>query len=353
MSSSDTSGEFTPENQSTLLSIASASIDYGLSERSALPVIPLDYPELLRQPRASFVTLRIGGRLRGCMGSLEATEPLVVNVAKNAYSAAFRDPRFAPLVREEFPQIGIHLSLLSRPEPLEFETEEQLLAQIRPGVHGVTLIEGNRRATLLPAVWESVREPGEFLTHLKRKAGLPVDYWSKTILRRTLYRRVDRRGRIGLRPFLDQDVHALLVRQNDVGQTVAIHVGDVELRADPRVASFDDLVANELRRAPLAAFDLVPDHDHGLMAARIVAVVREVALAGDDVALTVAVDVDVVHRMRLRERLIDHMLLERLACSCLLLVEFGVAGEPPSGKSKNENLEDLAGLGEGDRSPPP
>ena len=56
-----------------------------------------------------------------------------------------------------------------------------MLAQIRPGVHGVTLIEGNRRATLLPAVWESVREPGEFLTHLKRKAGLPVDYWSKTI----------------------------------------------------------------------------------------------------------------------------------------------------------------------------
>jgi uncharacterized protein len=181
MWSSEASGEFTPENQSTLLSIASASINYGLSERSALPVIPQDYPELLQQPRASFVTLRIGGRLRGCMGSLEATEPLVVNVAKNAYSAAFRDPRFAPLARDEFPQIGIHLSVLSRPEPLEFETEEQLLAQVRPGVHGVTLIEGNRRATLLPAVWDSVSEPGEFLTHLKRKAGLPVDYWSKTI----------------------------------------------------------------------------------------------------------------------------------------------------------------------------
>jgi uncharacterized protein len=181
MSSNEPGSEFTFENQSTLLSIASASIDHGLSERTALPVIPQDYPELLRQPRASFVTLRIGGRLRGCMGSLEATEPLVVNVAKNAYSAAFRDPRFAPLGRDEFPRIGIHLSLLGRPEPLEFESEEQLLEQIRPGIHGVTLIEANRRATLLPAVWESVREPREFLAHLKRKAGLPVDYWSKTI----------------------------------------------------------------------------------------------------------------------------------------------------------------------------
>ncbi len=181
MSSNDASSEFTLENQSTLLSIAAASIDHGLSEQKALPVIPQDYPEPLQQPRASFVTLRIGGRLRGCMGSLEATEPLVVNVAKNAYSAAFRDPRFAPLEREEFSQIGIHLSLLSRPEPLEFETEEQLLDQIRPGIHGVTLIEGNRRATLLPSVWDSVREPRKFLAHLKRKAGLPVDYWSKTI----------------------------------------------------------------------------------------------------------------------------------------------------------------------------
>lgn len=180
MLSNDASREFTLENQSTLLTIASASIDHGLSERTALAVIPQDYPVLLQQPRASFVTLRIGGKLRGCMGSLEATEPLVVNVAKNAYSAAFRDPRFAPLAREEFPQIEIHLSLLGRPEPIEFDSEAQLLAQIRPG-HGVTLIEGKRRATLLPAVWESVHEPGEFLAHLKRKAGLPVDYWSNTL----------------------------------------------------------------------------------------------------------------------------------------------------------------------------
>ena len=161
--------------------MAAAAIDRGLSEQGALPVVAQDYPELLRQPRASFVTLRIGGRLRGCMGSLLATEPLVVNVARNAYTAAFRDPRFTPLVREEFPQLAIHLSLLSPPEPLACESEAHLLSLIRPGIDGLTLIEDSRRATLLPAVWESLSDPRDFLIQLKRKAGLAPDYWSQTL----------------------------------------------------------------------------------------------------------------------------------------------------------------------------
>jgi AmmeMemoRadiSam system protein A len=181
MSSNEPTAEFISVYHQTLLNLAAASIDHGLSERGALPVVPQDYPELLRQPRASFVTLRIGPRLRGCMGSLEATEPLVINVARNAFSAAFRDPRFSPVVREEFPQLGIHLSLLSRPEPLAFESEEQLLSLIRPGIDGLTLIEGNHRATLLPAVWGTVADPREFLAHLKKKAGLSANYWSPTV----------------------------------------------------------------------------------------------------------------------------------------------------------------------------
>jgi AmmeMemoRadiSam system protein A len=181
MSSNDPTAAFISDYYQTLLGVAAASIDHGLSRHGALPVVPQDYPELLREPRASFVTLRIGPRLRGCMGSLEATEPLVVNVARNAFSAAFRDPRFTPVVREEFPQLAIHLSLLSRPEPLEFESEEQVLSLIRPGIDGLTLIEGSRRATLLPAVWTTVADPREFLTHLKKKAGLPANYWSPTV----------------------------------------------------------------------------------------------------------------------------------------------------------------------------
>jgi uncharacterized protein len=180
MSSSDSPSAFAAEHRQTLLDVAQAAIDRGLSQQAVLPVAA-DYPELLREPRASFVTLRIHERLRGCMGSLQATEPLVVNVARNAFAAAFRDPRFTPLLREEFSELAIHLSLLSRSEPLEFESEEHLFSLIRPGIDGLTLIEGSRRATLLPAVWESVAHPRDFLAHLKRKAGLAPDYWSKTL----------------------------------------------------------------------------------------------------------------------------------------------------------------------------
>jgi uncharacterized protein len=177
----DPAGDFIPEHHRTLLAVAAAAIDRGLSEQGALPVVAQDYPELLREPRASFVTLRIGRRLRGCMGSLLATEPLVVNVARNAYTAAFRDPRFTPLAREEFPQLAIHLSLLSHPEPLAFESEAHLLSLIRPGIDGLTLIDDSRRATLLPAVWETLSDPRDFLIQLKRKAGLAPDYWSQML----------------------------------------------------------------------------------------------------------------------------------------------------------------------------
>jgi AmmeMemoRadiSam system protein A len=115
------------------------------------------------------------------MGSLQVTEPLVVNVARNAQLAAFEDPRFSPLLLEEFPRLEIHLSILSPAEPLMFESEAELLALMRPGIDGLTLSEGSRRATLLPAVWKSIADPNEFLVQLKRKAGLPAVYWSPTL----------------------------------------------------------------------------------------------------------------------------------------------------------------------------
>ena len=115
------------------------------------------------------------------MGSLAASEPLVVNVARNAATAAFRDPRFGPLTREEFPQLEIHLSLLSQPEPIVFQSEADLLSQLRPGIDGVTLISGPNRTTLLPAVWKSISDPREFWMQLKRKAGFAPDYWSDTL----------------------------------------------------------------------------------------------------------------------------------------------------------------------------
>ncbi len=171
----------TAEQRQSLLDVALKSIESALEEGREVPVAPESYPERLRAMQGCFVTLHVEGRLRGCMGSLEATEPLVVNVARNAYAAAFRDPRFGKLTRDEFPRLEIHLSLLSRPEELHVTSEADLIAQMRPGIDGLTLIEGGRRGTLLPSVWKTVSNPREFLEHLKRKTGLPVNYWSDTI----------------------------------------------------------------------------------------------------------------------------------------------------------------------------
>jgi AmmeMemoRadiSam system protein B/AmmeMemoRadiSam system protein A len=177
----DSADELTAEHRHTLLEVATRSIEGALDEGHEVPIAAEDYPQRLRAEQACFVTLHVGGKLRGCMGSLEATEPLVVNVARNAYAAAFRDPRFGRMTRDEFPRLEIHVSLLSRPAELHFTSEEDLIAQMRPGIDGLTLVEGGRRGTLLPSVWKSVGNAREFLEHLKRKTGLAADYWSDTI----------------------------------------------------------------------------------------------------------------------------------------------------------------------------
>lgn len=169
------------DQRKALMDVADASIEHGLSSGHPFPVNAEEYALPLRELAATFVTLRIAGELRGCMGSLEASEPLVQNTARNAFAAAFRDPRFPPLATNEFPRVAVALSILSRPEPIGFESEADLLAQVRPGVDGLILIEGGRRGTLLPAVWEHLNDPREFLAHLKRKAGLAADHWSQTL----------------------------------------------------------------------------------------------------------------------------------------------------------------------------
>lgn len=175
MSSANT---LSARDRATLLDVARASIQHGLRHRRALEVTVEDYPETLRPPRATFVTLEIGGRLRGCIGALAAHQPLVRDVAAHAYAAAFEDPRFPELTPGEFPRLEIHISVLSPPEPLRFGSDEELLAQLRPGVDGLILHFQHYRATFLPSVWESLPDPYIFLTHLKQKAGLPLDFWS-------------------------------------------------------------------------------------------------------------------------------------------------------------------------------
>ena len=132
----------------------------------------------LSAPGATFVTLRLAGALRGCVGTLVATRPLGHDVRLQALCAAFRDSRFAPLQREEFGALAIEVSLLGPPLPLAASSEADARAALRPGVDGVILEWRGRRATLLPQVWEQLPGPGDFLAALKRKAGLPADFWA-------------------------------------------------------------------------------------------------------------------------------------------------------------------------------
>lgn len=169
------------EQRHLLQSIARESIQYGLTTGQPLQVDLDKLDEALRQPAASFVTLNLHGRLRGCIGSLQAVRPLAEDVAHNAFAAAFQDYRFPPLTAEEFPDIDIHISLLSTPEPVDVRSEDELLAQLRPGKDGLILEDGPYRSTFLPQVWETLPEPERFLSELKMKAGLSPDYWSDTI----------------------------------------------------------------------------------------------------------------------------------------------------------------------------
>jgi len=155
----------------TLLSIARGAIDAGLEKKDLIET----NERWLAQAGASFVTLMRAGRLRGCIGSLEAVRPLGTDVAENARGAAFRDPRFAPLTAEEWSRCRVEVSLLSAPKPLRFADEDDLLAQLRPGEDGVILESGGRRGTFLPQVWEGLPEPRRFMGELMKKAGLAPD----------------------------------------------------------------------------------------------------------------------------------------------------------------------------------
>jgi len=169
------------EDQNILHDIARRSIEQGLSSGEALRVELSQYSPPLREKRATFVTLNIHDRLRGCVGILEPMRPLVEDVAHNAFAAAFNDTRFEPLRHDELALLKIHISILNTPEEMDFESEQDLVEQLRPGTDGIILIEHGRRATFLPSVWQSVKNKYEFLEHLKLKAGLARNYWSNSI----------------------------------------------------------------------------------------------------------------------------------------------------------------------------
>ncbi|MFQ5643409.1 MAG: AmmeMemoRadiSam system protein A [Thiogranum sp.] len=169
------------QQRAALLDTAWRSIRHGLAHGTPLHVDPAKFDHALTGNGASFVTLHAQGVLRGCIGSLEAFRPLVNDVAENAFAAAFRDPRFAPVEQAEMGNIKLDISVLGKPEALEFSSQQDLLEQIRPGLDGLILKDGPRRGTFLPSVWESLPAREDFLRQLKLKAGLPPGHWSDTL----------------------------------------------------------------------------------------------------------------------------------------------------------------------------
>ncbi len=173
---------FTQAEKEMLLQLARESIIHGLIVERPLHIEISNYPSHLQQKLACFVTLNRNGNLRGCIGHLEAMQPLVQDVVENAFAAAFSDPRFPQLSEPEMMGLEIDISILSPSKLIEFASERDLLAQIRPGVDGLILKHGAHQGTFLPSVWESLPDAESFLKQLKRKAGLAPDFWSNDIL---------------------------------------------------------------------------------------------------------------------------------------------------------------------------
>ncbi|HED33486.1 MAG TPA: AmmeMemoRadiSam system protein A [Gammaproteobacteria bacterium] len=169
--------DISDEEKAVLLDIARQSISHGLQYSHALPIQTENYSPLLQLQGASFVTLYINQQLRGCIGTLEAYQPLVNDVSEHAYAAAFKDPRFAAVNASELPLLEIHISILTPARPMQFSSEADLIRQLKPGIDGLILEDEHHRGTFLPSVWEALPEARDFLSHLKMKAGMNRNDW--------------------------------------------------------------------------------------------------------------------------------------------------------------------------------
>ena len=164
-----------------VLGLARGSIEHGLDHGEPLPLRAGELSGELNEPAATFTTLRQAGELRGCCGTLEAAQPLAADVVHTAFRAAFRDPRFDPVVRGELDGIRLEVSVLTPLEPMRVVDEADLLERLVPGTDGLVIVEGRRSATYLPKVWEMLPDPRQFVAQLKVKCGLPGDYWSERL----------------------------------------------------------------------------------------------------------------------------------------------------------------------------
>ena len=180
-------GNLNENDRAVLLRLARETIQLTAA-RQALPHLDLaDYSKDLRQDGVSFVTLTIDEQLRGCIGALEAYQPLVLDVQEHAAAAASEDYRFSRVRPEEVPLLEIEISRLTPTQTLQYENWQDLIAQLRPGLDGVLIRDGRRRATFLPQVWEKLPDPQNFLSHLCVKMGAPENYWQTQKLDVSIY----------------------------------------------------------------------------------------------------------------------------------------------------------------------
>jgi len=173
--------ELDRQQQQLLLGIARQAIQCELNGRQPPAPVPESLAEPLTAQLGTFVTLSLNGALRGCIGTLQGSQPLHVAVADAARSAAARDPRFPALQAHELGSIRIEISVLSELQPLVADSREALLASLRPGIDGLLLEDRRYRSTFLPKVWEQLPDPEAFLAQLLAKAGLPGTHWSSTL----------------------------------------------------------------------------------------------------------------------------------------------------------------------------
>jgi len=143
--------------------------------------------DIFNAHRGTFVTLKINNQLRGCIGNLSADKSIIDGVKDNAINAAFHDPRFPSLTKNEFKNIVIEISLLTEPKRLEYHNGDDLLEKLRPTIDGVIIRKGVYSATFLPQVWDQLPDKQSFLVHLCQKAGLPPDAWHRPGLEVMVY----------------------------------------------------------------------------------------------------------------------------------------------------------------------
>ena len=171
----------TDDQRQSLLELAKTSIRYQAA-RGKTPKIDInEFSRQLQARRATFVTVKLDGKLRGCIGTTVPHQALITDVISSACKAAAADPRFPPVTEEEAPRLEVGVSILSTPRPIAFASEDELVARLRPESDGLILLEGKKRGLFLPQVWESLPDPRQFVRNLKIKAGLKPDTWSPKV----------------------------------------------------------------------------------------------------------------------------------------------------------------------------